>query len=164
MMSTPKTPLILSFLAGITAASLYSWLTSKKKSSPQNSPHAGATIEGNDLSLFWGDRTELTTITPTRQFLPGDLYGRLVRDCVVVCTDCLIVRYNPLTARKECLLVERASEPVKGVWWLPGGRLLKGETFFDAAIRKAKQETGIDGVKPIQILGLWNTFFPTSHW
>jgi colanic acid biosynthesis protein WcaH len=60
--------------------------------------------------------------------------------------------------------VERASEPVKGVWWWPGGRLLKGETFFDAAIRKAKQETGLTQVKPIQVLGVWNTFFPTSHW
>ena len=161
-MSTPKTPLIVSFLAGIAVASLYS-LTQKKRSS-SHSAHSGATIEGNDLSLFYGDKAELTTITPSRKFLSGDLYGRLVRDCVVVCTDCLIVRYNPSTARKECLLVERASEPVKGVWWLPGGRLLKGETFFDAAIRKAKQETGIEGVKPIQVLGLWNTFFPTSHW
>jgi 8-oxo-dGTP pyrophosphatase MutT (NUDIX family) len=59
--------------------------------------------------------------------------------------------------------VERSSEPVKGVWWWPGGRLLKGETFFDAAKRKAKEETGIEA-KPIQVLGVWNTFFPTSHW
>lgn len=73
-------------------------------------------------------------------------------------------RFNPLTNRKECLLVERATEPVKGVWWLPGGRLFKGETFFDGAIRKAKEETGLDNVKPIQVLGFYNTFFPTSAW
>lgn len=69
-----------------------------------------------------------------------------------------------MTNRKECLLVERATEPVKGVWWLPGGRLFKGETFFDGAIRKAKEETGLDNVKPIQVLGFYNTFFPTSAW
>ena len=57
----------------------------------------------------------------------------------------------------ECLLVQRATEPVKGVWWLPGGRIYKGETFFDAAIRKTKEETGLRG-KPIQILGVYNTF------
>lgn len=125
---------------------------------------AGAVEEGNDLSLFYGDVAELTTITESRKFLPGDLYGRMVRDCVVCCVDCLVVRYNPSLGRKECLLVQRASEPVKGVWWLPGGRLLKGETFFDAARRKAKQETGLDQVQPIQVLGIWNTFFPTSHW
>jgi 8-oxo-dGTP pyrophosphatase MutT (NUDIX family) len=45
-----------------------------------------------------------------------------------------------------------------------GGRILKGETFFDAATRKAIQETGIANVRPIQVLGIWNTFFPTSHW
>jgi len=126
-------------------------------------PTAGATIEGNDLSLFYGDVEELTTITNTRRFLPKEIYGTMVRDTVVCCVDCLIVRTNE-NGKKECLLVERSSEPVKGVWWLPGGRLLKGETFFAAARRKAQQETGLTDVTPIQVLGVWNTFFPTSHW
>lgn len=60
--------------------------------------------------------------------------------------------------------MERSAHPVKGVWWLPGGRMIKGETFFAAAIRKAKGETGLDCVKPIQVLGVWNTIFPTSNW
>lgn len=124
---------------------------------------AGATVEGNDLSLFYGDVSELTNITESRKFLPNDIYGKLVRDCIVCCVDIVLVRSN-VDGTKECLLVERASEPVRGVWWWPGGRLLKGETFFDAAIRKAKQETGLSQVKPIQVLGVWNTFFPTSHW
>ena len=88
----------------------------------------------------------------------------MVNNCVICCVDCLLVRYNHVMKRKECLLVKRSTEPVKGVWWLPGGRLWKGETFFDAAIRKAKEETGLTNVKPIQVLGIWNTFFPTSHW
>jgi ADP-ribose pyrophosphatase YjhB (NUDIX family) len=66
--------------------------------------------------------------------------------------------------KKECLLVLRSSEPVKGVWWLPGGRLLKGESFFVAAKRKAQEETGLTNVTCIQVLGVWNTFFPTSNW
>ena len=45
-----------------------------------------------------------------------------------------------------------------------GGRLLKGETFFAAATRKAQEETGLMNVTPIQVLGVWNTFFPTSNW
>jgi len=87
----------------------------------------------------------------------------MVRDAVVCCVDTLIVRTRQ-DGKKECLLVKRSSEPVKGVWWLPGGRLLKGETFFAAAIRKAQEETGLTDVTPIQVLGVWNTFFPTSHW
>lgn len=125
---------------------------------------AGATVEGNDLSLFYGDESELTTITDRRKYLPSDVYGNLVRDTVVCCVDILLVRYNPTTKRKETLVVERSSEPAKGHWWLPGGRLLKGETFFAAAQRKALQETGLSCVKPIQVLGVWNTFFPRSSW
>lgn len=124
---------------------------------------AGATVEGDDLSLFYGNVEKLTEITPSRKFLDDEVYAKLVRDAVVCCVDILLVRTSP-TGIKECLLVERGSEPVKGVWWLPGGRLLKGETFFAAAVRKAKQETGISDVKPVQVLGVWNTFFPTSHW
>lgn len=115
----------------------------------------------------------MTTITKERKFLPKEIYAKLVNDCVVCCVDCLLVRVNKQEQdssngttnwKKECLLVKRTSEPVKGVWWLPGGRLWKGETFFDAAIRKAKEETGLSNVKPIQVLGVWNTLFPTSHW
>jgi len=126
---------------------------------------AGAIVEGNDLSLFYGDEKALTTITKSRKFLPSDLYGRMVRDCVICCVDSLIVRVNPAkNNRKEFLTVLRGTEPAKGLWWLPGGRLLKGETFFAAATRKTIQETGLSKVKPIQVLGVWNTFFPTSHW
>jgi len=124
---------------------------------------AGAVLEGNDLSLFYGNVDELTKITDQRRFLPKDVYSKMVLDAVVCCVDCLIVRTNA-AGTKECLLVERSSEPVKGVWWLPGGRLFKGETFFAAALRKAHQETGLTRVTPIQVLGVWNTFFPTSHW
>lgn len=105
------------------------------------------------MSLFYGDVKELTTITESRKFLPSDIYRKLVLDCVICCVDCLIVRRTEL-GKKECLLVERSSEPAKGLWWLPGGRLLKGETFFAAARRKAQQETGLTDVTPIQVLGM----------
>jgi len=183
--SSPRMPLVLSFVAGATVALMIKNLFDSKQEirkrengryqkQVQNSScfshffvsrtPAGATMEGNDLSLFYGDEAELTTITDKRKFLPQEAYGQIVRDTVVCCVDILLVRYNPVASRKECLLVERSSEPVKGLWWWPGGRLLRGETFFAAAIRKAQQETGLTAVKPIQVLGIWNTFFPTSHW
>jgi 8-oxo-dGTP pyrophosphatase MutT (NUDIX family) len=153
---------------------LHDWLTAVVKNALWT---AGATAEGDDLSLFYGDVRELTTITPSQRVLPKDVYGKLVNDAVVCCVDIVLVRtvvydvdatMTTTTPRKkkECLLVERSSEPVKGVWWWPGGRLLKGETFFAAAIRKANEETGIpkERVRPVQVLGVWNTFFPTSAW
>ena len=62
--------------------------------------------------------------------------------------------------------VETRGRTAKGLWWWPGGRLLKGETFFDAAVRKAQQETGVHAslIRPVQVLGVWNTFFPYSSW
>ena len=152
--------LLSSFVAGIATTLLAAKIFNNGKNNRKNE---GATAEGEDLSLFYGNVDELTTITASRKFLPEDLYGKLVRDCVVVCVDIVLVRTTK-DGRKECLLVKRSSEPVKGVWWWPGGRMLKGETFFDTAKRKARQETGLTDVTCVQILGIWNTFFPTSNW
>lgn len=137
--------------------------------------NAGATIEGKDHSLFYPDDHEITgdadaspgtkemsRSRPEWKFLPSEFYGQMVRDCIICCVDCVVVRRNPLGA-KECLLVERSDEPAKGHWWLPGGRIYKGETFFQAAKRKCVEETGVEG-KPIQVLGVYNTFFPRSSW
>jgi colanic acid biosynthesis protein WcaH len=149
-----------SFVAGIATTFLASKISNNGKNNRKNE---GATAVGEDLSLFYGNIDELTTITAARKFLPEDLYAKLVRDCVVFCVDIVLVRTTKI-GRKECLLVKRSSEPVKGVWWWPGGRMLKGETFFDAAKRKASQETGLTDVTCVQVLGIWNTFFPTSNW
>jgi ADP-ribose pyrophosphatase YjhB (NUDIX family) len=119
------------------------------------------------LSLFYGDDTAaLLTITDRRKYLPNSVYGDLVRDAVVCCVDILLVRWNASLAAKEALLVLRTAQPAQGLWWLPGGRLLKGETFFQAAVRKAQQEAGVSAtqVRPVQVLGVWNTFFPYSSW
>lgn len=177
--NSPATLVVASFAAGVAVALIASKVLAAAAggegggsrllnrggsagNSDDDRTHGGATVDGNDLSLFYGNVTELTTVTNARKFLPSQLYGQLVQDCVVCCVDCLLVRRRNGT--KECLLILRSSEPVKGVWWLPGGRLLKGETFFAAAKRKAQQETGLTNVTPIQVLGVWNTFFPTSNW
>ena len=150
---------LISFVAGAAACLLTNKVWTKKDRSA-----AGATIEGNDLSLFYGDVSELTTIKESCRYLESSVYGKLVLNCVICCVDVVVVRRNAATGKKECVLVERSTEPVKGYWWWPGGRLLKGETIFAAAKRKAQQETGLNNVKPIQILGFWNTLFPTSAW
>lgn len=42
------------------------------------------------------------------------------------------------------LLVQEAKAPVHGLWNWPAGKLDPGETLQQAAIREAKEETGLD--------------------
>tara|TARA_X000001036_G_C20684194_1_gene806985 strand:+ start:114 stop:620 length:507 start_codon:yes stop_codon:yes gene_type:complete len=51
----------------------------------------------------------------------------------------------------EILLVQRAYDPGKGEWGLPGGFLELGETLIDGAKRELKEETNLDG-EVVQIL------------
>lgn len=48
------------------------------------------------------------------------------------------------------LLVERAHEPLKGEWSVPGGALELGETLEQGMLREVLEETGLR-VKPIRI-------------
>ena len=69
------------------------------------------------------------------------------------CPNCKAIHYqNPKpTATLICpkddsiLLVERACDPGKGEWGLPGGFMELDETLFDAAIRELKEETNLTG-------------------
>jgi len=155
---------LVSFFAGVASALVLKSIGPRERRKKCRD-YAGASSPGddNDHSLFYGNRKELTATKKTWKFLPKQFYGDMVRSCIVACVDCIIIRKNVYTGIEECLLVERSDDPAKGLWWLPGGRMFKGETFFSSALRKTKEETGVEG-KAIQMLGFFNTFFPTSAW
>ena len=43
------------------------------------------------------------------------------------------------------LLVKRGTDPGKGLWSLPGGRVESGESVVAAVVREFKEETGLQG-------------------
>jgi len=53
------------------------------------------------------------------------------------------------------LLVKRAHPPIQGQWSIPGGVLEVGEMVRDAAIREAREETGLI-VEPGELLGVYD--------
>lgn len=71
-------------------------------------------------------------------YIPQDKYNEIISLIPIVCVDVAIV-YDA-----KILLVKRRDEPAAGEWWLPGGRLYKGEALEDCALRKAKKETGLE--------------------
>jgi 8-oxo-dGTP diphosphatase len=56
--------------------------------------------------------------------------------------DCIIIRRKK--DQKDILLIERAHEPFKGFWALPGGFTDINESSEETAKRELKEETGID--------------------
>jgi len=51
------------------------------------------------------------------------------------------------------LLIKRAAEPDAGLWSIPGGLVEVGERAKEAAVREAKEETGLD-VEIEDVLGV----------
>ena len=81
------------------------------------------------------------------------------------CKSCNSIHYqNPKpTATLICpqngkiLLVQRAYEPGKGEWGLPGGFLELGETLVEGAKRELKEETNLNG-EVISLIGSCSHF------
>jgi 8-oxo-dGTP diphosphatase len=64
----------------------------------------------------------------------------------VASTAVVVVIFTVRSGSLSVLLIERAAEPSRGQWALPGGFLLEGETLDDAAKRKLADETGVSDV------------------
>jgi ADP-ribose pyrophosphatase YjhB (NUDIX family) len=59
------------------------------------------------------------------------------------------------------LLVERAKEPLKGYWSLPGGIVEAGEKLEDAIRREVLEETGLE-VEPLSIFEIFERIIPDA--
>lgn len=92
-------------------------------------------------------------------FIEKSTYQNAVHQLPIACVD--IFLYN--SKLDAYLLVFRKNAPAKDTWWIPGGRLYKGESFFEAAIRKCREEINVK-VRPIKQLGTYSTLFPDSEW
>ena len=91
--------------------------------------------------------------------LDADFYAQVVEHMPITCVDVLILSED----RKRFLMGLRKHQPAKGLWWFPGGRLFKGETLQDCAIRKVKEETGIQRCYLPRRVKVYETQFDDSE-
>jgi 8-oxo-dGTP diphosphatase len=66
----------------------------------------------------------------------------------------IIVEADPAHGARVAL-VKRAHPPIQGQWSIPGGVLEVGELVREAAIREAREETGLI-VEPGELLGVFD--------
>jgi len=59
-------------------------------------------------------------------------------------------------------LVKRGHAPLQGRWSIPGGVLEIGETLRKAAIREAREETGLT-IEPGELLGVFERVLPDEY-
>jgi colanic acid biosynthesis protein WcaH len=84
--------------------------------------------------------------------IPNNLYKKIVDVLPILCVD-IVIKH-----KGEFLLVKRNNKPMKGKFWVPGGRVLKTEKIEQAVKRKVKEETGLK-VKIIRPLGYFEGDF-----
>ena len=61
----------------------------------------------------------------------------------------------------KILLVERAKEPLKGYWSLPGGILETGEKLEAGIRREVREETGLE-IEPLSIFEIFERIMPDA--
>jgi ADP-ribose pyrophosphatase YjhB (NUDIX family) len=67
-----------------------------------------------------------------------------------------------INSKNDLLVLKRNNPPAKGEWWFPGGRIRRGETFFQTLTREVKEETGLD-VKVLGFIGVYERIFRERH-
>ena len=86
---------------------------------------------------------------------PGALYKQVLKHMPVATVDFVIVHGGAF------LLGIRKNKPAKGQWWVPGGRIWKGETQSVAIKRKLEEETGMSAAS-VKFVGVFDAMFPDS--
>jgi len=90
------------------------------------------------------------------EWIPEEEWRVIVENAPIVSVDLLV----------ECpagiVLGKRTNEPASGEWFVPGGRLHKGERLHDAVHRIGSAELGVD-VEIQDQLGTFEHFYETSE-
>jgi len=71
-------------------------------------------------------------------FLPNEIFEIVLENSPLVSVDLILEN-----EKNQFLLGRRRNQPAKGFWFVPGGRIRKGELIIDALKRVALEEVGL---------------------
>lgn len=83
------------------------------------------------------ESAQRTSAIADRESLPEELFRRVVAHAPLVAID-LVVQ----DGKRRLLLGWRRNPPARGYWFVPGGRVRKGETLAEAFMRISETELG----------------------
>jgi len=89
-------------------------------------------------------------------FIQEDLYKKIIKNIPVLCID-IIIKYQD-----QYLLVQRKESPLKGEWWVPGGRVQIGENLEAAAKRKLTEELDLVFNGSFELIGFYEDIYNES--
>jgi len=142
-------------LSIIMLCSLSLFLCASDESTYYVSVHGGmraqSTQEENHFS--YGACPTVTTL------LDKNFYQKVVETLPILCIDICLVDLST----NRYLVMARTNRPAQGAFWFPGGRMFKGESFFEVAQRKCLEEIGVT-VKIEKLIGIYNAIYPDSQW
>jgi colanic acid biosynthesis protein WcaH len=90
--------------------------------------------------------------------LSSEQFRNVVRDTVLLALDLVLIN-----ERDEVLVGCRRNAPARGWLFVPGGRVMKGETLASAFARVVKQETGLDlALDRVVLQGVYDHIYEDS--
>lgn len=91
-------------------------------------------------------------------WLSNDLFRSVVASTPLISIDLTVQN-----SHGEILLGQRLNRPAKGVWFVPGGRILKNETMDAAFSRLTREELGKAFQRSeARLLGVYEHFYSNS--
>jgi len=92
-------------------------------------------------------------------FINKDLYKKILDSIPVLTVDIVIFNKN----KDKVLLFKRNNNPLKGIYYTPGGRVNKNEPLNNAILRKGKEELGFNlNSSELRHCGILEEFFDNS--
>lgn len=88
-------------------------------------------------------------------WIPDDEWTTIVRNVPIVSVDLIVL------TDEGVILAKRTNDPAKGEWFVPGGRVRKGERLEEAVLRVGREELGVE-VEIVESIGVYEHLYDTA--